>query len=145
MLKYCAIFSLCAGLSLAADFMTGMAARAVLGQTTFTTQDSGASNLLLGGVGGLAYGNNTLFVTDSNRLGNLPLNNRVLMFNNVSQMIPGVKAEIGPNTGRCPVCVQGATMVLGQPADLVLGQPDFVTVAQVVVTSSSLRGPQGVW
>lgn len=135
MLKYCAIFSLCAGLGLGADFMTFQAARAVLGQTTFTSQDSGASNLLLGGVGGLAYGNNTLFVTDSNRLGNAPINNRVLLFNNISSMIPGVKAEIGPNTGRCPVCVQGASMVLGQP--------DFTSV-NYQTTAGGMRTPTAI-
>jgi uncharacterized protein (TIGR03437 family) len=114
MLKYCAVFSLCAGVGLAADFITGQAARAVLGQTTFTSQASGASNLLVGGVGGVAYANNTLFVTDSNRLGNAPINNRVLMFTDLSHMIPAATAEIGPNTGRCPVCAQGASIVLGQ-------------------------------
>ncbi len=115
MLKYCAVFSLCAGVGLAADYMTGQAARAVLGQTTFTSQASGASNLLMGGVGGVAYANNTLFVTDANRMGNAPLNNRVLVFENLSRMIPSPTAEIGPNTGRCPVCAQGASIVLGQP------------------------------
>ena len=107
MLKYCAVFSLCAAVctvnGLAGDFMTGMAARAIIGQTTFTSQDSGASNTLLGGVGGIAYANNTLFVTDANRLGNAPINNRVVIFNNISHMVPSVQAEIGPNSGRCPV------------------------------------------
>jgi len=135
MLKYCAIFSLCAGLTLAGDFTTYMGARAVIGQTTFTSQDSGASQLLVGGVGGLAYGNNTLFVTDSNRLGNAPLNNRVVMFNNVSRLLPGVKAEIGPNAGRCPLCVQGAS--------LVLGQPDFTSV-NYTVSAAGLRTPTAV-
>ena len=91
MLKYCAVLSLCAGSGLAqADFLTGMAARAIIGQTTFTSQDSGASNTLLGGVGGIAYANNTLFVTDANRLGNAPINNRVVLFNNLSRMVPSV-------------------------------------------------------
>jgi uncharacterized protein (TIGR03437 family) len=115
MLKYCAVFSLCAGVGLAADYLTGQAARAVIGQTTFTSQASGATNLLVGGVGGVAYANNTLFVTDSNRLGNAPINNRVLMFNDLSRMIPTATAEIGANVGRCPVCAQGASLVLGQP------------------------------
>ena len=135
MLKYCAVFSLCAGVGLAGDFMTGMAARAVIGQTTFTSQDSGASNTLLGGVGGVAYANNTLFVTDANRLGNAPINNRVLIFNNISRMVPSAVAEIGPNTGRCPVCVQGAT--------LVLGQPDFTSV-NYATTANGMRLPTSV-
>ena len=134
MLKYCAVFSLCAGLGLAADYMTGQAARAVIGQTTFTSQASGASNMLLGGVGGVAYANNTLFVTDSNRLGNAPINNRVLVFNNLSRMIPSATAEIGPNTGRCPVCAQGASIVLGQP--------DF-TSTNYQTSANGMRLPDG--
>jgi uncharacterized protein (TIGR03437 family) len=115
--------------------MTGMAARAVVGQTTFTSQDSGASNTLLGGVGGIAYANNTLFVTDANRLGNAPINNRVLIFNNISRMVPSAVAEIGPNSGRCPVCVQGAT--------LALGQPDFTSI-NYATTANGMRLPTSV-
>src|SRR5580704_5577049 len=135
MLKYCAVFSLCAGLGLAADYMTGQAARAVIGQTTFTSQASGASNMLLGGVGGVAYANNTLFVTDANRMGSAPINNRVLVFNNLSRMIPAPTAEIGPNSGRCPVCAQGAS--------LVLGQPDF-TSTNYATTANGMRLPTGI-
>jgi uncharacterized protein (TIGR03437 family) len=135
MLKYCAVFSLCAGVGLAADFMTGQAARAVIGQTTFTSQASGASNLLVGGVGGVAYANNTLFVTDGNRMGNAPINNRVLIFNNLSHMVPAPTAEIGPNTGRCPVCAQGAS--------LVLGQQDF-TSTNYATAANGMRLPTGV-
>ncbi len=134
MLKYCAVFSLCAGLGLAGDFMTGQAARAIIGQTTFTSQDSGASNTLLGGVGGLAYANNTLFVTDANRLGNAPINNRVLVFNNISHLLPSAQAEVVQNA-RCPVCVQGATMVLGQP--------DFTSV-NYATSASGMRLPTAV-
>ena len=76
MLKYCALFSLCAGVSLAADFLTGQAARLVIGQTTFTQQLAGTADTLLGGVGGVAYANNTLLVADANRIGLLPDNNR---------------------------------------------------------------------
>lgn len=115
--------------------MTGMAARAIIGQSTFTSQESGASNTLLGGVGGLAYANNTLFVTDANRVGNQPLNNRVVMFGNLSKMVPAVKAEIGPNSGRCPVCVGQATNVLGQP--------DFTSV-NFATTANGMRLPTAV-
>jgi uncharacterized protein (TIGR03437 family) len=134
MLKYCAVFSLCAGLGLAGDFMTGQAARAIIGQTTFTSQDSGASNTLLGGVGGLAYANNTLFVTDANRLGNAPINNRVLVFNNISRLLPSPQAQPAQNA-RCPVCAQGAT--------LVLGQPDFTSV-NFATTAGGMRLPTAV-
>ncbi len=135
MLKYCAVFSLCAGLGLAADYVTGQAARAVIGQTTFTSQASGASNLLVGGVGGVAYANDTLFVTDGNRMGNAPINNRVLIFDNISHMIPAATTEIGANTGRCPVCAQGAS--------LVLGQPDF-TSSNYTTAANGMRLPTAV-
>lgn len=121
MLKYCAVLSLCAGLGLAGDFITGQGARLVVGQTTFTSQNSGTSSNLLGSVGGLAFANDTLFVADANRLGMLPINNRVLMFNGVSQAWPQPTTNIPPNSGRCPVCV-------GQ-ANVVIGQPDFVSSA----------------
>jgi uncharacterized protein (TIGR03437 family) len=133
MLKYCALFSLCAGVTLAADFMTGQAARLVIGQVNFTQQDplpclptdanSGncASATLLGGVGGIAYapGADTLIVTDANRIGLTPINHRVLMYHNLSKMLPAPTAsfDVGP---RCPVC--------GGTADTVLGQTDFTGV-----------------
>ena len=77
-----------------ADFLTGQAARAVIGQPYFNAQAFGASNTLLGAVGGLAYVNNALFVVDGNRLGLLPINNRVLIFNGIQQMFPAFDAEI---------------------------------------------------
>ena len=80
MFKTCALLSLCACVGLAADFVTGQGARLVIGQSTFTAQQPGASATLLGGVGGVAYANGTLFVADSNRTGLTPLNNRVLLF-----------------------------------------------------------------
>ncbi len=120
MLKYCALFSLCAGVGLAGDFFTGQAARLVIGQTTFTSQTAGASDTLLGSLSGLAFAGDTLFVADSNKIGFTPVNNRVLLFQNVSQTMPGPLAEIPGFSGRCPVCV-------GQ-ANLVVGQPDFLSV-----------------
>ena len=77
MLKNCALISLCACACLAGDFITGQGARLVIGQANFTQQDSGASDTLLGGVGGVAYAADTLFVADSNRIGFTPINNRV--------------------------------------------------------------------
>src|SRR5271163_2911673 len=118
MLKYCALFSLCAGVSLAADFLTGQAAREVIGQTTFTEQLSGTASTLLGGVGGVAVANNTLFMADSNRVGLIPDNNRVLVFNNISTAFPGPNDQFALNGVRCPLC--------GGQAQVVLGQPDFL-------------------
>lgn len=119
MLKYCAFFSLCAGLGLSQTFITGQGARLVIGQTTFTSQNNGATNQILGSISGLAYANDstggTLFVADSNRIGLLPINNRVLMFSNIAQMLPQATAALGLGLARCEVCIdQGATNVLGQ-------------------------------
>ena len=68
----------------AADFTTGQAARLVIGQQTFTSQDSNSSDSILGAASGLAYAADTLFVADSNRVGASPSNHRVLLFQNLS-------------------------------------------------------------
>src|SRR5271154_2781559 len=98
MLKYCAFFSLCAALGLSQTFITGQAARLVIGQTTFTSQNNGASNTILGSISGLAYANDstggTLFIADSNRVGLQPVNNRVLMYSNMAQMVPQPTAAL---------------------------------------------------
>ena len=120
----------------AGDFMTGQAARAVIGQETFTSQDSNSSDTVVGGVSGLAYAADTLFVADSNRVGAAPSNHRVLLFQNLSGMLPSPTAELTYNR-KCPVC-------LGQ-ATLVLGQPDFTTTTEnVAATGNNLRLPTGV-
>ena len=104
MLKYCALFSLCAGLGLAQQFVTGQAARLVVGQTSFTSQNAGASNTLLGAAAGIAFAGDTLFVADSNRIGLTPINNRVLLFEHMSQTMPTPLGEIPAYSGTCPVC-----------------------------------------
>src|SRR5438132_2193643 len=72
----------------AADFTSGQSARMVIGQPTFPAQMSGASNVLLGAAGGVAYAGDMLFVADSNRIGPTPLNNRVMIYKNISQKFP---------------------------------------------------------
>jgi uncharacterized protein (TIGR03437 family) len=120
MLKYCAVLSLCAVVGLSGDFITSQGARLVIGQTTFTSQNFGSSNTVFGSMGGLGYaphspGSNTgwLFAVDSNRLGLLPINNRVLMF--PTESFPQPTDELIDNV-RCPVCTGQATIVLGQPS-----------------------------
>lgn len=136
MLKYCALFSLCASVAIAQpQFVTGQAARLVIGQTSFTSQASGASNTLLGGAGGIAFANNTLFVADSNRVGYTPTNNRVLMFQSLSQTLPVPTGEIPAYSGTCPVC--------GGQATVVLGQPDFLST-NFHTTQNGMRNPVGV-
>src|SRR5580704_6491651 len=106
MFKTCALLSLCAGVCLGQpQFVTGQAARLVMGQTSFTSQTAGASDTLLGGVGGLAFGADTLFVADSNFLGFAPHHNRVLLFQHISQALPAPTAQIAAYSGNCPVCV----------------------------------------
>jgi hypothetical protein len=136
MLKYCAVFSLCAGLGLAGSFITGQGARVVIGQTTFTSQYPGASSTNFGSAGGLAFAGDTLYVADANRLGLLPINNRVLMFQQILENMPSITAPIAPYIGRCPVCWLG-------PASMELGEPDFVTV-DPGRSQSALNLPLGV-
>src|SRR4051794_17158607 len=78
----------------AADFTTGQAARLVIGQTTFTSQDPNSSDTIVGGVSGLAFAADTLFVADSNRVGASPLNHRVLLYKGASSMFPSPGAEL---------------------------------------------------
>src|ERR1051326_2602306 len=66
---------LASAVALAADFQTGQAARITIGQTTFTSQDSGVSASSFGAVSGVAFANNTLFVVDSNHIQAEPVNN----------------------------------------------------------------------
>jgi uncharacterized protein (TIGR03437 family) len=133
MLKTCALISLCAYVGLAGDFVTGQGARLVIGQKTFTEQQPGATDTLLGGVGGLAFANGTLFVADANRTGLTPVNNRVLLF--PTQSFPGPLDPIQPYLARCAVCVGKASTVLGQP--------DFTSV-DYHITQSGLRLPTAV-
>ena len=138
MLKSSVVLTLCAGLlpCYAAEFMTGQAARAVIGQTTFVTQTTNATEGTFGGVGGLAFAANTLFATDANRLGLGTNNNRVLMFGSIKQNLPGALDEIAPGQGRCPLCGGLATTVLGDK------NSDSVPVA--ATTQSGMNLPTGV-
>jgi len=118
------------------EFYTGQAARMIIGQRTITEQSPNASATVLGGVGGLAFANNMLFVADSNRVSSTPLNHRVLVFRNIAADVLPVNGLI-PQEGRCPAC-RGA-------ADTVLGQEDFQkTDLKLVPTQASLRNPTAV-
>jgi uncharacterized protein (TIGR03437 family) len=123
----------------AVDFLTGQGARITMGQPTFTSENVGApSAYQFGAVQGLAYANNTLFIVDSNLHGLVPpVNNRVLIYNNISSFIYPPLDQV-PQGGRCPVCV--GTPSVGQ-ASVVLGQPDFTTVTNPYTTQSGFRNP----
>jgi uncharacterized protein (TIGR03437 family) len=118
------------------NFTTGQAARAVIGQPTFTAQSPNSSDTVLGGAGGVAYANDTLFVADSNRVQASPVNHRVLLFKNLSGQLPTPDAQLTYNR-KCPVCVGTAT--------LVLGQPDLTTTTEnMPATQNGLRAPTAV-
>ena len=136
-MRFLAIFFLLAGaLAAQVGFLTGQGARLVIGQKTFTAQEPGTSDVLLGAVGGVAYANDMLLVADSNRLSAEPLNHRVLIYRNIARELPGPIDEI-PQTSRCPVCTGRA--------DVVLGQPDFSkNEVAIPPSASSLRLPLGV-
>ncbi len=113
-MRFLALFLLLTGtLAAEVEFTTGQAARLVIGQETFTAGMPGASAKLLGAAGGVAYVNDTLFVADANRLGAGPLNQRVLIYKNLSSQLPGPLDEL-PQGSLCPVCVGEADVVLGQ-------------------------------
>jgi uncharacterized protein (TIGR03437 family) len=136
-MKCLSLFLLSAALSAQnTEFATGQAARAVIGQTTFTSQDPNSSDVILGGVSGIAYANDTLFVADANRVGAFPSNHRVLLFQNLSGMLPAPTTVL-VNNRKCPVCTGQATIALGQP--------DFTTTTEgITPTRSSLRLPTAV-
>ena len=91
----------------------------------------------LGGVDGVAYANNTLFVVDSNHLQILPDNNRVLVYTDISRYIYSPTAEI-PQGSRCPVCIAHADV---GNASLVLGQPNFQTTTDPQLDAERLPEP----
>ena len=104
-------------------FVNGQAARLVIGQPSFTRQAPVSGRETIGGAGGIAIVNNRLFIADGNEMGSTPLNNRVLLYNDLASFIPDPDHALpqpakgaGPQEF-CPVCV-------GLP-DVVLGQPDF--------------------
>lgn len=138
-MKPFAILLATATVALPADFFTGQAARLVIGQETFTAQGSNLNANTLGGVGGVAFANNMLFVTDSNRVSAGPLNHRVVIYRNVAGEITlPVNAEVPQTPGKtCPAC-RGT-------ASIVLGQTDFSTnELKLIPTNASMRQPNAV-
>ncbi len=135
-MKCIPIFLFAAAALCAADFTTGQAARLVIGQETFTSQDTNSSDTILGAPSGLAYAADTLFVSDSNYVGASPSNNRVLLFQTLSSQLPALDTQLVYNR-KCPVCVGQATAVLGQP--------DFsTTTVNENTTATTLRTPTAI-
>lgn len=135
-MRFLAVFCLAASSSFAADFVTDQAARALIGQPSFTSQTilATASGEILGAANGIAYANDTLFVADDNRLGALPSDNRVLIYRNLHQQVVG-PTEAPVQGSRCPLCTA--------QADSVLGQADFTGTASGL-SQSAFRQPTAV-
>lgn len=126
---------LIAGLCSAADFFSGMAARAVIGQRTFTAQEPVSDAEVLGAASGIAFANGMLVVVDDNRVSATPRNNRILIYNNIRGVLPDPTQELPISEARCQVCIG--------KADLVLGQPDF-TKNDVNLSQSGMQHPTSV-
>lgn len=101
-------------------WVSNHSARLVIGQESFTRQNPLSGREVLGAAQGVAFAGNRLFVADGNRIGALPVNNRILIYENVPGFVPAPDTAL-PQSSTCPVCV-------GSP-DTVLGQPDFDTTA----------------
>ncbi|MBI2816424.1 MAG: hypothetical protein HYX72_05765 [Acidobacteria bacterium] len=89
-----------------APFVTGQAARVVIGQSNFSDITAGTSQFRWGATSGIAVAGNKLIIADSSYLAP-PNNNRVLIYNDLKAL-----KERLPQAGL-------------PPADVVLGQPDF--------------------
>ena len=133
-MRFICVFILSALAVWGAVFTTGQAARSVIGQPTFTQGDPGASQKLVGGISGVAYANHALIVADANRIGAAPVNNRVLIFQNLSSQLPRPTDETVQGA-RCPLCVGEASVVLGQP--------DFQKT-DIGLSQTALRTPTAV-
>ena len=114
-------------------WVTQQGARLAVGQPFFTRQAPISSRETIGGVAGVAHGGDILVIADGNRVGSQPVNNRVLIYRNVSNFVPSPDAELDQNSF-CPACV-------GLP-DVVLGQPDFDTFTPGVMTG--MQNPTAV-
>ncbi len=100
-----------------AQFTNGQAARAEIGQQSFTYGLSGISQSLLGGASGIAYDKTTglLYVADSNRIGATEQNNRIVVFD--TTQIPLLRQDtlsaIHPSSS-CWVCGFNAVNLYGE-------------------------------
>lgn len=115
-------------------FATGQSARLVIGQPEFDSESDGASQTVIGAVSGLAFANGTLFAADANLQGAAPVNNRVLLYQNMAQQLPAPNAAL-PYTTLCPVCVGQASVVVGQP-DWVSTLPAPCVIPSLSVTQT---------
>jgi len=122
----------------AQDFVTGQAARLVVGQKPFTDQNPESSEKVLGAVGGVAFANGTLVVADANGLGATPVNHRIVVYRDLPEIVRDIRAEFPQgDSERCPACFGVASSVLGQPT---FEPPKEIRPA----AQNTLRKPVGV-
>src|SRR5436190_646582 len=116
-----------------ADLTTGQAARLVIGQPTFTAQDSNSSDVL----GQPDFTTTTL---------NIAANRSALRLA-TAVASDGVHVVVADTDHNRVLIWNSIPSVNNQPADVVVGQPDFTSVSPSAnaPTAKSLRGPQGVW
>ena len=93
--------ALAAPLAAQPQWVDHQAARLIVGQPSFTRQSPTSSRDIIGSAGGVAVGGNRLFVAEGNRIGASPVNNRVLVYNNLDGFIPGLD-EVPPQDETCP-------------------------------------------
>ncbi len=119
----------------AQTFVNGQAARAVIGQTTFSGVGT-PSQQIVGGVSGLAYANGQLFVADSNLLSAAPIDNRVLVFGTAEIPAPHTDLTRSSSNSLCQLC--------GYFALNVLGQPNYTSTSLQAVSNQTMNVPTGV-
>lgn len=120
----------------ATNFVNGQAARAVIGQYAFSYNYDTPSGQILGAPAGLAWVNGTLFVADSNVIGDTPIANRVMMFD--TTQIPGLRDDLSTVSHFDQFC-----HVCGYPAYNVLGQTNY-TNTNPGITATAMQEPTGV-
>lgn len=91
---------------------------------------------MLGGMSGIAFANDMLFVADASRFSADPINHRVVVYSGISSKLPRPADPIEQDGSRCPLCKARATFVLGQE--------DFKKTEFRVPSASSLRRPTAV-
>ncbi len=125
------------------SFQDGQAARAVIGQFTFTKGDQNPTGQILGGPGGIAWAGNRLYVADSNRLGATPNTNRVLVFDTTLVPTPYTDLTVfAPVQGltNCYVCGTPAMFALGQDT---LTPPTYTPQGQSTSVTAYYNGVNG--